>query len=181
MLIYHRLAVAIAMAGILTFGFTVVAATDEPPECAGLSAQVRANFKEVRDGKLVPICPVAPQAAREAADPCKQLGAEAQRLWTDWMHGDAYLRAARNGRAVTVREMWGRDVGSAAEARALVANADTAYPATLDRLLALRCKDDMPVGVVQGWSDEVLLAMVKKGTLTWDRWATWEWKNLVKP
>ena len=54
-------------------------------------------------------------------------------------------------------------------------------PTTLDRLLALRCKDDMPVGVAHGWSDEVLLAMVRKGLLTCDRWATWEWKNLVKP
>ena len=114
------------------------------------------------------------------AETCESLGTEAQKLYADWMHGNAYLRAQRYNQAVTVRATWGRNVQSTAEAQALVANAETSYPVTLDRLLALRCVDHMPPSVASNWSDEVLLAMVNKGNLTWEKWATWEWKNLIK-
>ena len=67
-------------------------AQSEPPECAGLSAQVRANYMEMRDGKLVPVCPVEPQAAREAADPCKQLGSQATELLSNLVYGGLVMR-----------------------------------------------------------------------------------------
>ena len=119
--------------------------------------------------------------APSTAQTCESLGATAQQLYADWMHGDSYLRAARYGQKVTVRAAWGRDVGSTAEAKSLVGNAEHRYPETLDRLLDLRCVDHVPPSVAGNWSNKILLAMVDKGTLTWDKWATWEWKNFLKP
>ena len=55
----------------------------------------------------------------------------------------------------------------------LVNRAEARYPAMLDEMVALDCRDDFPVGVLQGWSNEVLLGMVNVGKLTWDRWNEW--------
>lgn len=157
-------------------------AQSEPPGCAGLSAEVRANYLEVRDGKLVPVCPVEPQAAREAADPCKQLGAQATATSRQWNLAQEYLKRTRyKHMSVTVRDTHLHHIRDKAHAESLAADAEGRYPVLLDELLAGRCADDMPYDVANGYRDKMLYAMVQEGRLTWEKWATWEWKNLLKP
>ena len=157
-------------------------AQDEPPGCAGLSAQVRANYMEMRDGKLVPVCPVEPQAAREAADPCKQLGTQATEISRQWNLAQEYLKRTRyKHMSVTVRDTHLHHIKDKVHAESIAADAEGQYPALLDELLAGRCVDDMPYDVANGYRDKMLNAMVQQGSMTWDKWQSWEWKNLLKP
>ena len=165
-----------------TIASVSVSATEEPPECAGMSAQTRANYKTMRDGKLVSVCPVEPQAAREAADPCKQLGTQATRMSQQWGLAQEYLKRSRyKHMSVTVRDTHLQHITSVGHAESIVADSEHQYPAVLDRLLAGRCVDDMPYDVANGYRDKILYAMVQEGKLTWEKWATCEWKNLLKP
>ena len=159
-----------------------ISATEEPPGCAGLSAQVRANFMEMRDGKLVPVCPVEPQAEREAADPCKQLGKKARRISSQWSTAQEYMKIQRYKHlSVTARDTHLHHIKSSGHATSMVADAEQRYPTVLDQLLTRRCADDMPYGVKHGYTNPLLSAMVQKGNMTWEKWETWEWKNLTKP
>ena len=95
------------IAGLLAVAATIFTPTsaEERPGCEGLSAQVRANYLEMRDGKLVPVCPVEPQAAREAADPCKQFGAQASQIYGRWSTAQEWLKRQRyKHMSVTVRD-----------------------------------------------------------------------------
>ena len=154
--------VSILLPALLAGALTVANSVDAevPRWCATIGDEARAN---------TPSC----QEPTGDAKICQDLGAEAQKIHADWMNGAAYLKAERYGQSVTVRASWGRNVRSSTEASSLVANAESRYPTVLDHLLALRCVDHMPPSVISNWSDEVLLAMVNKGTLTWDKWATW--------
>ena len=162
------------LAGLLTLGFTSISATEEPPECAGMSAQTRASYMEMRDGKLVPICPVAPQAAREAADPCRQLGQETRRISRQWALAHEYLKIQRYSHlSVTSRDTHLHHITSSGQATAMVADAERQYPAVLDRMAADDCHDDMPNGVKNGYTDSLLYSMANRGKLSWDRWTQW--------
>lgn len=145
--------------GLLTLGLATAHA-EVPSWCATVGAEVRAN---------TPSC----QEPTGESKICRDLGAEAQRLFVDWKHGDAYLRDARYGRTTTVRSAWGSQVRDQSEAAALVQRAEARYPALLDAMVQRDCRDDIPVGVQHGWSNDVLLGMVNKGALTWEKWATW--------
>ena len=82
---------------------------------------------------------------------------------------------------MTVRDTHLHHITSTGHAESLAADAEARYPAVLDRLLAGRCVDDMPYDVANGYRDKMLYAMVQGGRLTWEKWATWEWTNLLKP
>ena len=67
---------------------------DVPNWCKTLGVEAAANS---------PSC-------QERTGPCALLSSEAVRLYADWMNGAAFQTAARYGRKLSVRSVWGSNV-----------------------------------------------------------------------
>lgn len=106
---------------------------------------------------------------------CHELEHELSELSDERSRGHQYLHKLRYNRPITVRDKWAVGIRGGNHATQMAAHAERQYPGVLDRIVAADCpRETFPVGTIDGsYTNGVLLDMVDKGTMTWERWQSW--------